>query len=489
MKQPFEKNPVREPHHEENEQIAASVPNNAEEDTNAGQHFSGAKLYNLLAALMLAMLLLGLDMNIVATAVPSITEHFHSLQDVNWYGSAFLLSLCALQPLAGKLYVLFPSKPVYLIFNSVFSLGNLVCALSNSSHMVIAGRTLAGVGASGLTNGALVILTAATPPNLRPLATGIGISMISIGGIIGPLIGGALTQHTGWRWCFWIFLPASGLVILVTALCRVSDPTPKEPFLKVLRQVPVKLDVIGFILFAPACALFLIAISWGGTTHAWNSGVVIGFMCASVILLGVLYAWFRKLLYIPPWAIVGSALTAIGSGLMVTFNKDTSPAKWIGYQLMAGLGRGAALNMPIIAAQEALAPPEFALVSASIPLCQYLAGSISIAIGNAIFQNKLPVAIAKYVPAVNVSIIVDAGARDLAKVVLSEDLPGVLTAYSEALVKVFYVPALAVALAVLASFGLGWGKLGSTSQTKAEKEPEDRGVGGATTDEGDAFTR
>lgn len=115
-----------------------------------------------------------------------------------------------------------PTQPAYLLFNAIFALGNLICALSISSHMVIAGRALAGVGASGLTNGALVILTAATPPRIRPLATGFGISMISIGGIIGPLIGGALTQHAGWRWCMSAARTARACRPWLTRLLQVS---------------------------------------------------------------------------------------------------------------------------------------------------------------------------------------------------------------------------------------------------------------------------
>ena len=90
---------------------------------------------------------------------------------------------------------------VFLSFMTIFELGSLVCAVSKTSHAFIAGRAVAGVGGAGLTNGALVMLSAGSPPKLRPLLTAFGISMLSIGTVVGPLIGGALTQQLTWRWC------------------------------------------------------------------------------------------------------------------------------------------------------------------------------------------------------------------------------------------------------------------------------------------------
>ncbi|PKX92857.1 putative MFS transporter [Aspergillus novofumigatus IBT 16806] len=430
-------------------------------------YLRGIPLYNLITALIVGMLLLGLDMNVVATAVPTISDYFDSFKDVNWYGSAFLLarkvalrcSVCATQPLAGKMYTVFPLKYLYVSFMALFELGKLICALSTSSSMVIAGRTVAGFGASGLFNGAVVILTACSPPKTRPLVTACGISMIAIG--------------------------------VLLAHCSV------------LVQLPRKLDPLGFALFAIASTMFLTAINWvgatGGATYPWSSAKVIGLLCGSGGILALFITWaihqgdealipphilrernlffgrwisglqggatimvgyylplwfqavkgasptdsglmmlptmisqilglptsgalVRKVHYVPPWAIIGSVTTAVGSGPMTAFTADTSKGKTIGYQVITGFGQGAALNMhnarpdsifyPIVASQEYLSSDAIAIASSAIALCQYLTGSVAISVAQAIFQNGLTPALEKYAPNVDAAFILDAGAQD-----------------------------------------------------------------------------
>lgn len=144
------------------------------------------------------------DFNLIATAVPVITTDFHSTRDIGWYGAAFMVAMCASQPLAGKVYTLFSKKVSYLLYLFMFELGSLVCGLAPSSRALIAGRTIAGFGASGILAGGFAIITTIIPLHKRAVWTGVMGSTFSIASIVGPVIAGALTQHVTWRWCFYI---------------------------------------------------------------------------------------------------------------------------------------------------------------------------------------------------------------------------------------------------------------------------------------------
>ena len=92
-------------------------------------------------------------------------------------------------------------KAAYLTSIAIFEIGNLVCGLSKTSTVFIGGRAIAGLGAAGIQSGSLVMLTAAASPKVRPTLMGMGMGLTVIGGAFGPVIGGLITQHLGWRWC------------------------------------------------------------------------------------------------------------------------------------------------------------------------------------------------------------------------------------------------------------------------------------------------
>lgn len=97
------------------------------------------------------------DRSIIATAIPQITSDFNSLNDVGWYGSAYLLTTCCFQLLFGKLYAEFDIKWVFLAGLAVFEVGSVVCAAAPGSVVLILGRAVAGVGGAGLLSGALIV--------------------------------------------------------------------------------------------------------------------------------------------------------------------------------------------------------------------------------------------------------------------------------------------------------------------------------------------
>lgn len=163
-------------------------------------HLQGLPLYSLITSMLLLVFTVTLDISVLATAIPRITDEFHTIADIGWYASAFLIAQCAFQPLSGRIYSFFPFKLSFMCFFAIFELGSLLCGAAQSSKMLVVGRAVCGIGSAGLINGSLTIIGLAAPPGRRAMMLGIFMSVSGCGQIIGPLIGGALTQHASWRW-------------------------------------------------------------------------------------------------------------------------------------------------------------------------------------------------------------------------------------------------------------------------------------------------
>jgi MFS family permease len=129
---------------------------------------TGIKLFFLLLSLALACFLILLDTSVVSTAVPKITDDFHSLKDVGWYASSYQLGSVVLQLMTGKIYLHFSLKWSFIVFFFIFELGSALSGAAQSSAMLIISRAVSGIGASGLINGAITILSASVPLERRP---------------------------------------------------------------------------------------------------------------------------------------------------------------------------------------------------------------------------------------------------------------------------------------------------------------------------------
>ncbi|KAJ4371020.1 hypothetical protein N0V86_008714 [Didymella sp. IMI 355093] len=173
----------------------------------------------------------------------------------------------------------------YLTFTLLFELGSLVCGLATSSSMFIGGRVIAGLGAAGLVNGAFTVISSSVPLDKSPMYTGILAGFTQLGIIAGPLLGGVLTEHVRWQWCFLLNLPVGGAAAALLVFVRIPEMVEKErTTVSLVKKVVPELDLIGFALFAPAAVMFLMALQFGsGDAYAWNSATVIGLLCGASV--------------------------------------------------------------------------------------------------------------------------------------------------------------------------------------------------------------
>ncbi|EXJ75038.1 uncharacterized protein A1O5_01734 [Cladophialophora psammophila CBS 110553] len=256
-------------------------------------HLTGSRLYLVLGGLGLAIYLFALDIAVISTAIPAITVQFNATTDIGWYGAAYPLCLCSLQPLSGKLYATFSLKWTFFVFVGVFLLGSLLCGAAVTSNMFILGRAVAGTGAAGIFSGSLSILAIVTPLSKRALYTAALSSLFGVATITGPIIGGALTTKVSWRWCFYINLPVGAVTLVALALffhppIRASDKTP-------LGQKVLQIDIVGCAIFIPTIVMILLALQWGGHQRPWTSATVIGLLCGFAGSATVFLMWeYRK---------------------------------------------------------------------------------------------------------------------------------------------------------------------------------------------------
>ncbi|KAK2756713.1 hypothetical protein FQN54_005159 [Arachnomyces sp. PD_36] len=304
---PIDEKKAQEPPGEEE-----GVPG-SEKDEDTTQYPGGRTLAVILLALYLAVLLVALDRTIITTAIPRITDEFHSLSDIGWYGSSYMLTSCALQLTFGRVYTFYSPKWVFLFAIGLFEIGSAISGAAPNSTSFIIGRAVAGLGASGIFSGAVIIITHTVPLRKRPAYTGLLGAVFGIASVAGPLLGGAFTDKLTWRWCFYINLPIGAVTVLVIYIIlkmpQSSVPAKESSTLDKISQ----LDPLGTLALVPCTVCLLLALQWGGSTYPWNDGRIIALLVLFGVLLVVFIAiqmWRKEDATVPPRIIKQRSIAA-----------------------------------------------------------------------------------------------------------------------------------------------------------------------------------
>ena len=252
---------------------------------------TGLKFKAIVITLAFATVVVGLDISIVATAIPSITNHFKTVADIGWYVSALRLTSCSFQFLFGKLYSLYSIKSVFLSALLIFEAGSLLSTVAPTSSALVAGRAITGLGTAGILSGCFTVLIQTVPLRKRSIYGGLLGAVETIAAVTGPLLGGLLTQHLSWRACFGINVPL-GAIAFATMWFSFKEPHINENLSLPIQQKLRQVDILGAFLFVPAVTCVLLALQWGGTHFHWNDSRIIILLVLSIVLL-VVFAWWQ----------------------------------------------------------------------------------------------------------------------------------------------------------------------------------------------------
>ncbi|KAF1941820.1 MFS general substrate transporter [Clathrospora elynae] len=257
----------------------------------------------------------------------------------------------------------------------------------------------------------------------------------------------------------WGTLLGFGLLIAIFIAIQIYQKDRATIPLRVFRQQTVLVSCLYSTLLSMALYTHIFYLPFyfqaiKGTT-AEQSGIrtiayLVSITCSSIVIGGLItvVGWYA------PFMWFGSAVFAIGAGMLYTLKVGSPASQWIGYQIIAGIGAGAGVQIPFVAVQVVASEKDMPTANACVMFFNSLGGALSISIAQNIFVNTLSKEIPKYVPGFNPKTIAQAGATNLREVVPENLLPGVLHGYNNAIVTAFILAIATSSIAFFVSLGM-----------------------------------
>jgi EmrB/QacA subfamily drug resistance transporter len=261
-------------------QESAGSPEDGIQTTN---RITGRQRWWALGAVLLTIFFASLDQTVVATAMPVIVGDLQGLNIYAWVFTAYMITSAVTVPIYGKLSDVYGRKPFYVFGLSIFIVGSVLSGQAHSMLELIIFRGLQGIGAGAMLSMPRATIGDIFNPRERGRWLGVISTTFGLASIIGPFLGGWITDHFGWPWIFYINLPVAGLALAGTlyALPRVRS------------EKQVHVDWIGTALLVLGLVPMLLGFTWAGSQYPWGSPVIIGLFIFSVITLAI-FIWAER---------------------------------------------------------------------------------------------------------------------------------------------------------------------------------------------------
>ncbi len=223
--------------------------------------------------LMLGMLVASISQTIVGPALPRIVAELGGMSHYSWVATAAMLVSAVTVPIVGKLSDLYGRRSFYIAGIIVFMAGTVFAGFAQSFWMLVAARAVQGLGMGTLMPLSQTIIGDIIPPRQRGKYQGIMGAVFGVTSVAGPLAGGLITDHLGWRWLFFVTLPIGLLVLVFIAKFLHLPHEPRR----------AKIDYAGIATLSTALVALLLAVSMGGTSWAWGSSTSLGLFTLSIL--------------------------------------------------------------------------------------------------------------------------------------------------------------------------------------------------------------
>ena len=307
-----------------------------------------------MAGVVAAMLMAALDSTIVGTAMPQVIADLQGFEHYTAVTTVYMLAATTCVPLAGKLSDLFGRKPFLLGGIAVFVVGSALCGAAATMTQLVAFRGLQGLGAGFAQAMAFTTIADLYPPARRGRVTGVMGAVFGLASVIGPAVGGFLTDGPGWRWCFYVNVPV-GILAFALLLSVFPHVVPH-------RYGRPRIDWLGALTLVLAVVPLLLALSWGGRDYAWASPIIASLLATGLTMAAVFVFVERR----APEPILPPALfrhpvvrAAAGASTIVSFAMFGS-LLFIPLFIQAVIGSSAAESGAV------LTPMMFSIIAASM---------------------------------------------------------------------------------------------------------------------------